>query len=59
MSVSKNLDLEAELYGKPDREWIGELRQELRLTDEFGIAAAFFVVAIIVGWLSFRKRGME
>ena len=23
------------------------------------IAAAFFVVAIIVGWLSFRKRGME
>ena len=39
MSVSKNLDLEAELYGKPDRQWIKELRQELRLTEEFGIAA--------------------
>ena len=39
MSVSKNLDLEAELYGKPDWEWIKELRTELRLTEEFGIAA--------------------
>ena len=39
MSVSKNLDLEAELYGKPDQEWIRELRQELRLTEEFSIAA--------------------
>lgn len=39
MSVSKNLDLEAELYGKPNREWIRELRQELRLTEEFGISA--------------------
>lgn len=39
MSVSKNLDLEAELYGKPDWEWIKELRKELRLTEEFGIAA--------------------
>lgn len=38
MSVSKNLDLEAELYGKPNREWIRELRQELRLTEEFGIS---------------------
>ena len=39
LSVIRNLDLEAELYGKPDREWISKLRQELRLTEEFGIAA--------------------
>ena len=39
MSISRNLDLEAELYGKPDREWIGELRRELRLTEEYNIPA--------------------
>ena len=38
MTVRQNLILRAELYGKPDKAWIDELRESLRLTDEFGIA---------------------
>ncbi len=38
MTVRQNLILRAELYGKPDKAWIDELREALRLTDEFGIA---------------------
>ena len=38
MTVRQNLILRAELYGKPDKAWIDELRESLRLTDEYGIA---------------------
>ncbi len=38
MTVRQNLILRAELYGKPDKAWIDELREALRLTDEYGIA---------------------
>ena len=38
MSVTRNLDLRAELYGKPDKAWLEELREELRLTPEYGVA---------------------
>ena len=37
MTVKKNLNLRAELYGKPDKAWIKELRQELRLTEKYHI----------------------
>ena len=38
MTVGQNLSLRAELYGKPDKAWIQELREELRLTDKYHIA---------------------
>jgi ABC-2 type transport system ATP-binding protein len=39
MTVQQNLILRAELYGKPDKKYIRELREELRLTDEYHIAS--------------------
>ena len=38
MTVKQNLILRAELYGKPDKAYIQELREELRLTDEYHIS---------------------
>ena len=38
MTVRQNLTLRAELYGKPDQAWIGEVREALRLTEEFHIS---------------------
>ena len=37
MTVQQNLILRAELYGRPDKDWIQEIRRELRLTEEFAI----------------------
>ncbi len=39
MTIRKNLILRAELYGKPDTAWIGEVQRELRLTEEFHIGS--------------------
>ena len=39
MTVKKNLILRAELYGKPDKNYIQELREELRLTEKSHIAS--------------------
>ncbi len=52
MSISRNLDLEAELYGKPDRDWIRELRRELRLTEEYNIP-----VGAKLKYLSLGQKG--
>ena len=38
MNVQHNLILRAELYGKPDKVYIQELRKDLRLTKEYHIA---------------------
>ena len=38
MTVKQNLICRAELYGKPDKAYIQELREELRLTDKYHIA---------------------
>lgn len=37
MTVRQNLTLRAELYGKPDQDWINMVRKELRLTEEYHI----------------------
>lgn len=39
MTVKQNLILRAELYGKPDKNYIQELREELRLTERSHIAS--------------------
>ena len=38
MTVQQNLILRAELYGKPDKAYIQELKKDLRLTEEFHIS---------------------
>jgi len=37
MTVRQNLTLRAELYGRPDQAWITEVREALRLTEEYHI----------------------